>query len=87
MEAQLARRIRLCVAQSELTPREVAALCGLSATTLYAWMGGRALPGVAGLAALCRVLGVSSDYLLGLDDIYEERIRRGRKRKKRPGAF
>jgi transcriptional regulator with XRE-family HTH domain len=67
---QVARRLRLCVLQSERTVREIAEAIGQSTSTVYRWMDGSAVPSALGLARLCRVLGVSADWLLGLEDYF-----------------
>jgi len=54
-----AARERLCISQAEVAER-----VGVRVHSLYRWESGRSGPNASTLAALCTVLGVTSDHLL-----------------------
>lgn len=52
-----------------LTQDEVGQALGVSAQAVSKWEQGESLPDVALLPSLCRVLGVSADRLLGIEEV------------------
>lgn len=60
---------RLDEALQERTASDVAHQVGITPTTLSAWRNGRRQPKTDQLLRLCRVLDVSSDWLLGESDV------------------
>jgi transcriptional regulator with XRE-family HTH domain len=60
---------RLSTAIAERTTQaELARALGISTAAVAQWMGGKGQAGWLRLRDVCRVLGVSADYLLGLSD-------------------
>jgi transcriptional regulator with XRE-family HTH domain len=62
-----ADKIREAIAAAGLTREQVADRSGLHIQTVYKLLSGARKPNGETLAALCRVLGVSADELLGID--------------------
>ena len=54
--------------ESGLTQKEVAKLLKKSETGYASWEQGLAEPRVNDIRVLCKIYGVSADYLLGLED-------------------
>ena len=54
--------------ESGLTQKEVAKLLKKSETGYASWEQGLAEPSVNDIRVLCKIYGVSADYLLGLED-------------------
>lgn len=59
-------RLRECIKQSEFTQREIAQQIGVSFQTVSKYMREDIFPALDTFAKLCKVLGVTSDYILGL---------------------
>ncbi|MCL6563281.1 MAG: helix-turn-helix domain-containing protein [Firmicutes bacterium] len=73
----MANRLRLARQQSGMTQKELALRLGIHQSTLseYEAEGGKSRPSLWMLARLARTLGVSADYLLGLES--DERPSKG----------
>ena len=65
----LPKRLGCVIAAAGRRPGEVAAAIGVSACTLTRTIAGRSGMQARTLAAVCRELDISADYLLGLDDL------------------
>ena len=63
-----AERFKLALKRADKTHREVADHLGLDRSTVSHWALGRNTPNPETLAKLARYLGVSADYLCGLED-------------------
>lgn len=61
---RLAQAIRARGATVPETARDI----GVGKQSIYNWIGGERYPNGYTLIRLCRALGVSSDWLLGLED-------------------
>lgn len=61
-------RFNDCLKQTELKQTEIAKSCHIAKQTISNFKAGRAYPSIDTLYLLCKVLDVSADYLLGLED-------------------
>ena len=59
-------RLRAAIRNSKLTQKEIAERTGLCPATISKYMRQHKRPSLDTFAELCRVLGVSSDAILGL---------------------
>ncbi|RXZ61199.1 XRE family transcriptional regulator [Candidatus Borkfalkia ceftriaxoniphila] len=50
------------------TQKQLAEAIGTTDDSIYSWERGRSQPSIEYLRALCRVLEVTADYLIGLED-------------------
>lgn len=55
--------------EKKLTQKELAIKLGVSSTCYAGWEQGYREPSLECLIKLCKILEISSDYLLGLSDI------------------
>ena len=62
-------RIVEALRQTNLSQKEIAEKCGIHPSCLSQYKKGESEPTLTTLFALCKVLDVSSDYLLGLKEI------------------
>ena len=62
-----ALRLRLIVAAKELKLLHVANEAGIDDWTIYKYAHGECLPNAYKIARLAKALGVSTDYLLGIE--------------------
>lgn len=60
-------RLRECIKQSHLTQKEIAKQIGVSFQTVSKYMREDIFPALDTFAKLCKVLDVSSDYILGIE--------------------
>ncbi|MFI3168257.1 MAG: helix-turn-helix transcriptional regulator [Bacillota bacterium] len=65
---QIQSRIRESIKLSGLTQKEIALQIGVSFQTVSKYMTCDVFPAIDTLARLCKVLDVSSDYILGIKD-------------------
>jgi len=72
MKEMLGDRIRIARARLHITQAELARRIHISATAMHAIESGGADPRASRIAALAAVLGVSTDYLLGMDTSEDE---------------
>ena len=63
------RRITEALKETTLTQKEIAERCGIHPSCLSQYKKGESEPTLTTLCELCKVLGVSSDFLLGLSEI------------------
>lgn len=63
----LGRKILECRQNMNLTQEELAGRIGVTPQALSKWERGSSFPDITLLADLCQVLGVSADYLLGIE--------------------
>lgn len=61
-------RLREEIKHSKLSTVEIAALVGISSEMVTQYCTTKKLPSLETFAALCKVLDVSADYMLGLKD-------------------
>lgn len=61
-------RFNEALTQTKLTQKEIAEQCGIHPSCITQYKNGDSEPTLKTLFDLCKVLGVSSDYLLGLSD-------------------
>ncbi len=61
------RRISECRQNMNMTQEELAGRVGVTPQALSKWERGISFPDIALLAALCQVLNISADYLLGVE--------------------
>ena len=64
----LADKIKLLREKSDLTQAEVARALGLSRSGVNAWEMGLSVPSTPYVVELAKMFGVSTDYLLGIED-------------------
>lgn len=62
-------RIVEALEHTKLSQKEIAEKCGIHPSCLSQYKKGESEPTLTTLFALCKVLDVSSDYLLGLSEI------------------
>ena len=62
-------RFNEALKQTTLTQKEIAEKCGIHPSCITQYKNGDSEPTLATLFDLCKILNVSSDYLLGLADI------------------
>lgn len=60
-------RLRKCIAESGLPQKEIARLVGVSLQTISKYMKKDIFPALDTFAKLCRVLDVTSDFILGIN--------------------
>ena len=65
---QIQIRLRDCIKHSTFTQKELAAKIGVSPQTISKYMKQNIFPALDTLAKLCKILDVSSDYILGLSN-------------------
>lgn len=65
---QIQKRITEVIRQSGLTQTELAKQLGIKQPTIGQYLSGRAMPALDTFANLCKVLDVSADYLLCLEN-------------------
>lgn len=63
-------RLRECIKNSPITQNEIARQAGISKQTVSKYMTQNVFPALDTLAALCKILDVKSDYILGIDEDY-----------------
>ena len=61
-------RLRTLIFESGETYKEFAGALGVYPAYVCKWVNGGAIPTARYLCAICRYYGVTSDWLLGLDD-------------------
>ena len=61
-------RLREAIKSSGISQREIARQMGVSAQTVSKYMRENIFPALDSFAKLCRILDVSSDYILGISD-------------------
>ena len=71
---KMGQKVRLCRIKLGLTQVKLAECAGVSATFVGHIERGSRIPSLETLAALSRVLDVSTDYLLGLSTIPQSRF-------------
>ena len=67
-------RLRELLNENGISKRECAANIGVSAMSVSDWTNGKVQPVAENIYALARYLGVSSDYLLGLEDEFGSNV-------------
>ena len=65
---QITYRLVTAVLDSRKSHRRIAEEAGVSLNTMHYYMNKGGMPGADKLAALCRALNVSADWLLGLEE-------------------
>ncbi len=63
---EIQRRLRECIDRSGIPQKTIAEQIGVSPQTVSKYMKKDIFPALDTFAALCRVLDVTSDYILGL---------------------
>lgn len=69
-------RLDQCFRESGHLQKEIAELCGLSVSTMSQYRSGYAMPGIEKTVAIANAFGVDASWLLGLDILKEEFVRR-----------
>ena len=64
----MGERIAKKLDEMHITQRELAAAVGVTDLTLSRYIHGKRTPDVLVLTRICETLGVSANYLLGLDE-------------------
>lgn len=65
----LGQKILECRQNKGLTQEALAGKIGVTSQALSKWERGQSLPDISLLADLCRILGCSADFLLGMDTV------------------
>lgn len=60
-------RLRAALREAGMTQKDLARVLGLNYTTVGGWCRGRYTPNTCYLPTICRTLGVSADWLLGIE--------------------
>lgn len=68
MEYKIGKTIKALRKEAGLTQKQLAKMLNKSETGFASWEQGLSEPSVTDLRMLCVILGVSADYLLGLED-------------------
>ncbi len=68
MAYEIRHRIKALRKECGYTQKQLAAMLNKSETGLASWEQGLSEPSVTDIRLLCKIFGVSADYLLGLDD-------------------
>ena len=68
MKYEIKNRIKELRKEKGLTQKQLAELVNKSETGLASWEQGLSEPSVNDIRTLCKIFGVSADYLLGLID-------------------
>jgi len=74
MAETLGDRIRMHRARLRLSQTDLAKRIGISLTSMSAMEAGHTDPRASRIKALAKVLGVSTDYLLGCEDEESEKV-------------
>ncbi len=61
------------MSQKDLSGAELAVISGVSAATISRYLGGLRCPTVENLSRIAAALNTSSDYLLGLNDVPDDK--------------
>ena len=61
-------RLKEARKEEGLTQGQLAAAINTTDDSIFSWEKGRSQPSIENLYALCKALGVSADYLIGLED-------------------
>ena len=67
--SEIQRRLREEIKNCGLTQKEIAKAIGVSPQTVSRYMHGDIFPALDTLARLCRLLDISSDYILGIKEL------------------
>lgn len=67
---QIRARLQEAIKQSGMTQTELAKRIGVIQQSIAQYLSGRAMPALDSFANLCKVLDVSADYLLCLENDY-----------------
>lgn len=65
-------RIKDLLKERNMKQKDLSKLSGVSESTLSDWIKGAREPGVYGLSQVAQALGVTLDYLMGLDSVATE---------------
>ena len=68
MKYEIKNKIKELRKEKGLTQKQLAELVNKSETGLASWEQGLSEPSVNDIRTLCKIFGVSADYLLGLKD-------------------
>ena len=68
LAAIVGKRLRIALAAQDKTVFVWAQLHGFAPKSIYRWRLGKSLPDTHSIPMLCMALGVSADWLLGLED-------------------
>lgn len=69
IELYFAQRLKELRKEKELTQAELSKKLGYGYTAIANYESGRNEPSLADLITICRILDVSSDYLIGISDV------------------
>lgn len=67
--AAFSERLRAAKGRKNVTMRDIAGLCGVSAQAVHKWTDGRSMPSSGHLMALCDYLDVSMEWLLASEPL------------------
>lgn len=59
-----AQRVRVALAASEVTPRQIAKECGVSPQSVHKWMNGMSAPRSSHLVTIARLTGANLEWLM-----------------------
>ncbi|MDE5943185.1 MAG: helix-turn-helix transcriptional regulator [Clostridia bacterium] len=68
MKNQFASRLNELIQEREISKRNLAKNIGVSAMSISDWTNGNVQPTAENIYLIAEYLGVTSDYLLGLED-------------------
>ena len=60
--------LKALMEQKRLSQTALAKMIGIKQSQVCEWLKGKSKPGYDNLKAICKALGVSGDYLLGIDN-------------------
>ena len=67
-------RLALCMEQKNLNGADLASVSGITAATISRYLNGLRMPTVKNIVLLSDALGVSTNYLLGLHNISDDKM-------------
>ena len=70
----IGKRIRIERMEKGITQNELARMLGMTQDSISLWEKGKRIPDTQYVISLCKVFGVSADYLLGLEDDFGVRV-------------
>lgn len=74
LPVQFGKRLRKYIKQEGMTQEEFALQLGIASSILSHWLNGNWLPNVTSLFRICRMTGLSADYLIGIGEDYGKDI-------------
>lgn len=68
MKNKIAQRLRELIDYNQITSYKLSQDINVSKSVVHYWLNGKTTPNADYIIAICQYFGVSSDYLLGLEN-------------------